>query len=82
MQPKMDLEYIWIDTCYMNKHDAQEYREDINSIFRYYKYAKVCYVYLSDILKEKHSKHGHQDCEKDKNEAIVKPRVKSIEHND
>lgn len=51
-------------------------------MFRYYKLAKVCYVYLQDVSKEEHGKHGYQECEKNEEGVIVKPRVGSIEHSD
>ena len=50
MQPKVELEYIWIDTCYMNKEDVNNHQEDINLTFRYYKFAKVCYVIEPPVL--------------------------------
>ncbi|RYP77860.1 hypothetical protein DL771_000957 [Monosporascus sp. 5C6A] len=41
--------YIWIDTCCINKTDLVELSEAINSMFRWYKRAAVCYAYLSDV---------------------------------
>ena len=46
---KDGLEYVWIDTCCINKTDLVELSEAINSMFRWYKYAHVCYAYLSDV---------------------------------
>ncbi|CAK7203901.1 hypothetical protein SEUCBS139899_006651 [Sporothrix eucalyptigena] len=43
------LSYSWIDTCCINKADAVELNKSINSMFRWYKHAKRCYVYLSDV---------------------------------
>jgi hypothetical protein len=43
------LEYIWIDTCCIDKTSSSELQEAINSMFRWYKNAKVCYVYLFDV---------------------------------
>ncbi|KAF5338305.1 hypothetical protein D9758_015746 [Tetrapyrgos nigripes] len=40
--------YIWIDTCCIDKGDHGQQSQDINSMFDYYKNAKVCYVYLND----------------------------------
>ncbi|RFU32932.1 hypothetical protein B7463_g3400, partial [Scytalidium lignicola] len=42
------LKYIWIDTCCIDKASSAELSEAINSMFRYYREAVVCYVYLSD----------------------------------
>ncbi|RYP66041.1 hypothetical protein DL769_006143 [Monosporascus sp. CRB-8-3] len=43
------LKYIWIDTCCINKIDLVELSEAINSMFRWYRRASVCYAYLSDV---------------------------------
>jgi hypothetical protein len=43
------LQYFWVDTCCINKSDAVELQKSINSMFRWYKNAAKCYVYLSDI---------------------------------
>lgn len=42
-------EYIWIDTCCIDKSDPTELGEAINSMFRWYEEAEVCYAYLSDV---------------------------------
>jgi hypothetical protein len=44
-----NLEYFWIDTCCINKSNSTELSESINSMFRWYKNAERCYVYLSDV---------------------------------
>src|SRR5436190_18803003 len=44
-----DLEYFWVDTCCINKADFTELSEAFNSMFRWYRNAARCYVYLSDI---------------------------------
>jgi len=43
------LEYVWIDTCCIDKTSSAELTESINSMFRWYQKARVCYVYLSDL---------------------------------
>jgi hypothetical protein len=43
------LQYIWVDTCCIDKTDAVELQKAINSMFRWYKNAVKCYVYLSDV---------------------------------
>ncbi|KAL1894883.1 hypothetical protein Sste5346_005570 [Sporothrix stenoceras] len=42
------IEYIWIDTCCIDKTNSTELFEAINSMFTWYRNAWVCYVYLSD----------------------------------
>jgi hypothetical protein len=38
--------YLWIDTCCIDKSSSAELSEAINSMFSYYENARVCYVYL------------------------------------
>ena len=44
-----ELQYFWVDTCCINKSAASELQSAINSMFRWYKCAKKCYVFLSDV---------------------------------
>ncbi|KAF2200662.1 HET-domain-containing protein [Delitschia confertaspora ATCC 74209] len=46
---KESLKYFWVDTCCIDKSDNQELQGSINSMFRWYRDAEICYVYLSDI---------------------------------
>ncbi|KAK3400035.1 heterokaryon incompatibility protein-domain-containing protein [Sordaria brevicollis] len=41
--------YVWIDTCCIDKSSSAELSEAINSMFKWYHDAEVCYAYLSDI---------------------------------
>jgi len=43
------LEWVWIDTCCIDSKSSAELSEAINSMFRWYKGAEVCYAYLSDV---------------------------------
>ncbi|KIM95286.1 hypothetical protein OIDMADRAFT_183875 [Oidiodendron maius Zn] len=43
------LRYFWVDTCCIDKSNAVELQEAINSMFRWYQNAVKCYVYLSDV---------------------------------
>jgi hypothetical protein len=43
------FEWIWIDTCCIDKSSSAELSEAINSMFRWYERAKVCYAYLEDV---------------------------------
>lgn len=43
------LGYVWIDTCCIDKNDLVELSEAINSMFRWYRSAHICYAYLSDV---------------------------------
>ncbi|OQE17987.1 hypothetical protein PENSTE_c019G09204 [Penicillium steckii] len=42
------LEYIWVDTCCINKESSAELSESINSMFRWYQDSRICYAYLAD----------------------------------
>ncbi|PON22971.1 hypothetical protein TGAM01_v208226 [Trichoderma gamsii] len=46
---KDSLGYAWIDTCCIDKTNMVELGEAINSMFRWYSLANVCYAYLSDV---------------------------------
>lgn len=43
------LEYVWIDTCCIDKSSSAELTEAINSMFRWYREAEVCFAYISDL---------------------------------
>jgi hypothetical protein len=43
------LKYVWIDTCCINRANFTELSTAINSMFRWYREATRCYVYLSDV---------------------------------
>jgi hypothetical protein len=42
-------DYIWIDTCCIDKKSSAELSESINSMFRWYHQARVCYAFLADV---------------------------------
>jgi WD40 repeat protein len=44
------LQYFWVDTCCIDKSNSTELSEAINSMFRWYRNAARCYVYLTDVL--------------------------------
>jgi hypothetical protein len=44
-----ELQYFWVDTCCIDKSDNIELQTAINSMFRWYRDAERCYVYLSDV---------------------------------
>ncbi|KAH7327561.1 vegetative incompatibility protein HET-E-1 [Rhexocercosporidium sp. MPI-PUGE-AT-0058] len=43
------LQFCWVDTCCIDKPNNTELQEAINSMFRWYRYAAKCYVYLDDV---------------------------------
>lgn len=43
------FQYVWIDTCCIDKTSSAELSEAINSMYRWYWDAAVCYAYLADV---------------------------------
>ncbi|KAI1092425.1 heterokaryon incompatibility protein-domain-containing protein [Rostrohypoxylon terebratum] len=43
------LKYVWIDTCCINKENSTELIEALNSMYRYYNEATICYAYLAGL---------------------------------
>ena len=43
------FEYIWIDTCCIDKTSSTELSEAINSMYRWYEESGVCFTYLDDV---------------------------------
>jgi hypothetical protein len=44
------IQHFWVDTCCIDKSSSAELTEALNSMFRWYRNADKCYVYLSDVL--------------------------------
>ena len=44
-----EIDYVWIDTCCIDKTSSAELSEAINSMYTWYENARICYAYLSDI---------------------------------
>lgn len=42
----------WVDTCCIDKTSSAELSEAINSMYRYYSLAALCYAYLHDVPEE------------------------------
>ena len=42
-------QYVWIDTCCIDKTSSAELPEAINSMWRWYENSRMCYAYLSDV---------------------------------
>ncbi|KAF2834007.1 heterokaryon incompatibility, partial [Ophiobolus disseminans] len=43
------LQFLWVDTCCINKSSSAELTEAINSMFAWYQHAEKCYAYLYDV---------------------------------
>lgn len=42
-------EYLWVDTCCIDKRSSAELSEAINSMYAYYQDASICFAYLDDV---------------------------------
>ena len=45
---KDGYEWVWVDTCCIDKRSSAELSEAINSMYSWYGNAKTCYAYLHD----------------------------------
>lgn len=43
------LAWAWVDTCCIDKSSSAELSEAINSMFKWYRAARVCYTYMADV---------------------------------
>ena len=48
-------DWIWIDTCCIDRSSSTELSEAINSMFYWYRNAEVCLTYLCDVRKDSNS---------------------------
>ncbi|KAH8178212.1 heterokaryon incompatibility protein (HET) domain-containing protein [Sarocladium implicatum] len=42
-------DWIWIDSCCIDKSSSAVLQESINSMWQYYANANICYVYMADV---------------------------------
>ncbi|RSM17562.1 hypothetical protein CDV31_003639 [Fusarium ambrosium] len=49
MARKNGFDYVWLDTCCIDKTSSAELSEAINSMYRWYQEATVCYAFLADV---------------------------------
>ncbi|KAI1494902.1 heterokaryon incompatibility protein-domain-containing protein [Biscogniauxia mediterranea] len=43
------FQYVWVDTCCIDKTSSAELSEAINSMMSWYERSEVCYAYLTDV---------------------------------
>ncbi|GAB7364952.1 hypothetical protein MBLNU230_g5737t1 [Neophaeotheca triangularis] len=53
-----DLKHFWIDSCCIDRSNSVQLSESINSMFRWYKAAAKCFVYLQDVSTLKRDSDG------------------------
>ncbi|EXJ58047.1 hypothetical protein A1O7_05470 [Cladophialophora yegresii CBS 114405] len=47
--------YLWVDTCCIDKTSSAELTEAINSMYKWYQNADICFAYLMDIESRKNA---------------------------
>ncbi|TQN65387.1 Vegetative incompatibility protein HET-E-1 [Colletotrichum shisoi] len=67
------LDYLWIDTCCINKESSAELSEAINSMFAWYECSMKCYAYLCDI-EHAGEELGSSSNESDKYQVLSRSR--------
>ncbi|CAJ0551490.1 Ff.00g114200.m01.CDS01 [Fusarium sp. VM40] len=68
-------EWVWIDTCCIDKSSSAELQESINSMYKWYRESDVCYAYLSDVsTSTENARH--------KGSTSSKPWIKSFQDSD
>lgn len=50
------LDYIWIDTCCIDRDNNTIFSEALNSMHPWYQNARVCYAYLDDVNSDEDSR--------------------------
>ncbi|KAK7732397.1 hypothetical protein SLS63_005075 [Diaporthe eres] len=46
------IRWMWIDTCCIDKSSTAELSESLNSMFKWYRDAKLCITYLLDVIRK------------------------------
>jgi hypothetical protein len=47
--PGAKFQYVWVDTCCIDKRSSAELQEAVNSMFRWYRDSEMCHIYLDDV---------------------------------
>jgi hypothetical protein len=46
------FQWVWIDTCCIDKSSSAELSEAINSMYQWYMKSQICYAYMEDVHSE------------------------------
>lgn len=57
------LKYTWVDTYCIDKSEIAELQGALNPMFRWYRDAAKCYVYLTDVSTRKRNADGNSNWE-------------------
>lgn len=47
------FDWVWIDTCCIDKRSSAELTQSINSMYSWYRQANTCYAYLKDVNRQR-----------------------------
>lgn len=61
---QLGLEFLWVDTCCINKSNSTELMESLACMGDWYANAKVCLVYLSDMVSTSFQDPGFDSVDK------------------
>jgi len=64
MASRLGFQYVWIDTCCIDKSSSSELSEAINSMYEWYKNAGICLAYLDDVSKSNWDNDGDKSFRK------------------
>ncbi|CAG7561766.1 unnamed protein product [Fusarium equiseti] len=56
------MSYAWVDTCCIDKRSSAELAEAINSMFRWYEQATICFAHLEDLASDGNLYEELKDC--------------------
>jgi hypothetical protein len=60
---EMDLKWLWVDTCCIDKSSSAELQEAINAMYRWYQQSTFCLVYLEDCEAKLDGRPTEEDLE-------------------
>ena len=57
---RVGFQWVWIDTCCIDKRSSSELAESINSMYKWYQGAEMCFVYLADVQCRPWNVHSYE----------------------
>ncbi|KAK3654485.1 hypothetical protein LTR56_004115 [Elasticomyces elasticus] len=65
------VDYMWLDTCCIDKRSSAELSEAINAMYSYYHNARICFAHLADV----HTTESDEDALSPEVENIMRESV-------
>jgi len=63
-KPDINLKYIWVDTCCIDKTSSTELTEAINSMFNLYAESTICFAHLADVSSTPSDREFHAEVQR------------------